>query len=95
MPGHCSPAATHAPLSLQEGTIAALLQKKPKGSREALQIQMQLGRRVPLQGQELRDWQEAQRATEAEESTTAVQQAISEADTNPAPEFSVQLEQTR
>ena len=71
---------------LQEGTTAALVQKKPRGSRAALQIQMQLGRRVTLEGEELRLWQEAHRAKEAAENTTVVQEAITEADTNPEAE---------
>ena len=56
----------------QEGTTAALLQRKPWGSREALQIQMQLGRRVPLEGEELRLWQEQQRARLMEAEPMAV-----------------------
>ena len=46
---------------MQEGSIAATLQAKPAGG-DPLQLQMQLGRRVPLEGEELRRWQESQRA---------------------------------
>ena len=67
----------------QEGTTAALLQKKPRGSREAVQIQMQLGRRVTLEGEELRAWQQSRKEQPAED-PPVVQAAITNADTEPA-----------
>lgn len=71
---------------LQEGTTAALLQQKPRGSREAVQIQMQLGRRVALEGEELRAWQEARRGQQME-GPPVVQAAITDADIEAAPDL--------
>lgn len=42
-----------------------MVQQKPCGSHVPLQIQMQLGRRVPLEGDELQAWQEEQKANVA------------------------------
>jgi hypothetical protein len=61
---------------LQEGSTAAILQRKPRGSREALQIQMHLGRRVNLEGEELRQWKEMQEAKEGERNKSVVQESI-------------------
>lgn len=46
---------------LQEGSIGHLVQQKPAG-KEALPIQMQIGRRVRLEGKELEEWQAMQDA---------------------------------
>ena len=47
---------------------------------------MQLGRRVALQGEELRAWQEA-RLGQSAEGPTVVQAAITDADTEAAPDL--------
>lgn len=47
---------------MQEGTTGAVLQSKARDSREPLQIQMLLGRRVPLVGEELEAWHRQQAA---------------------------------
>lgn len=69
---------------MQEGTTAARLQRKPRGSREAVQIQLHLGRRVALEGEELRQWQDSRKAKESKDLPDIVQEPITNANTDPS-----------
>ena len=60
---------------MQEGSVGHQVQRKAEGG-EPLRIQMQYGRRVELQGEELKIWQEKQRAQLLESEPILTDQSI-------------------